>query len=83
MLDLKVKVKLYATLREYAPKGTEIGEAFEANISGSKVIDLIDSFGFKHEQAKIVIVNDNRIDNLQHELEEGDLVVIFPPIGGG
>lgn len=80
---MKVKVKLYATLREYAPKGTEIGEVFEVNFQGSKVIDLIDTFGFEHDQAKIMIVNDNRIDDLQYELHEDDLIVIFPPIGGG
>ena len=83
MLNLKVKVKLYATLREYAPTGTEIGEAFEVELSGSTVKHLIDSFGFKPEQAKIMIVNDNRIDDLNYELKEGDLIVIFPPIGGG
>jgi molybdopterin converting factor small subunit len=81
--ELKVRVKLYATLREFAPEGTEIGEVFEIDFSGSKIIDLIDAFGFEYEQAKIVILNDNRIDDLNHELSEGDLVVIFPPIGGG
>jgi molybdopterin converting factor small subunit len=80
---MKVKVKLYATLRKYAPNGTEIGEVFEVDLSNCKVSDLIDSFGFEHEQAKIVIVNDNRIFDLNYELNEGDLVVIFPPIGGG
>jgi molybdopterin converting factor small subunit len=80
---LKVKVKLYATLRQYAPNGTEIGEVFEVDLPSCKVCDLIDSFGFEHEQAKIVIVNDKRIFDLNHELNEGDLIVIFPPIGGG
>ena len=80
---MKVKVKFYATLSQYAPDGTEIGEVFQVELSGSTVNDLIDTFGFEHEQAKIVIVNNNRIDDLNHELGEGDLVVIFPPIGGG
>ena len=80
---MKVKVKLYATLREYAPKGTEIGEVFEVDFPGSKVSDLIDTFGFEHDQAKIMIVNDNRIYELDYELSDGDLIVIFPPIGGG
>jgi molybdopterin converting factor small subunit len=80
---LKVKVKLYATLREYAPNGTDIGEVFEVKLSGSSVHSLIDNLGFDEDQAKIIIVNDNRIDDLSHELSDGDLVVIFPPIGGG
>jgi molybdopterin synthase sulfur carrier subunit len=83
VLYLKVKVKLYATLREYAPSGTKIGEVFEVDLQNCKVSDLIDSFGFEHNQAKIVIVNDNRIFDFSYELKEGDLVVIFPPIGGG
>jgi molybdopterin converting factor small subunit len=80
---MQVKVKLYATLREYAPSGTDIGEIFNVDMTGETVQDLIDSLGFKAEQAKIVIINDNRISDYNHQLQDEDLVVIFPPIGGG
>ena len=80
---MKVHVKLYATLRSYAPPDTEIGEAFEVDISDSTVKALINHFGFKESEARIVMVNGIRIEDLNHKLSENDVVVIFPPVGGG
>ncbi len=79
---MRVQVKLYATLREYAPKETEIGEAFTVEITGNTLDKLIEHFGFPKIEAKIVMINGNRIDDLDYPLEENDLVVIFPPVGG-
>jgi molybdopterin synthase sulfur carrier subunit len=78
-----VQVKLYATLREYAPLGSEIGEVFNVEFNGSTLQDLIQKLGFKLDRAKIVMVNGNRVVDVKTSLNEDDLVVIFPPIGGG
>ena len=80
---MKVGVKLYATLQEYSPPGTELGEAFPVNLKGTTVGELVRQLGIKEEQAKIIMVNGIRIDDLGHLLKEDDQVVIFPPIGGG
>jgi molybdopterin converting factor small subunit len=80
---MKVHVKLYATLQQYAPKGTELGSSFPVELDGRTVLDLIHHLKFKAEQARIVMVNGIRIFDSNYSLSDDDLVVIFPPIGGG
>jgi molybdopterin synthase sulfur carrier subunit len=80
---MRVQVKLYATLREYAPPATEIGESFRVEFDGSTLQELIQKLGFELDRAKIVMVNGTRVLGAKTSLNEGDLVVIFPPIGGG
>ncbi len=80
---MEVQVKLYATLSKYTPEGTKIGEAFSEELEDGNVRELIHKIGFSEEKTRIVMVNGNHINNLDYELEDGDLVVIFPPVGGG
>jgi sulfur-carrier protein len=80
---MRIIVKLYATLRRFAPDGTEIGEAFEVHSQGTTIGDLIQQLGVSSEQAKIVMINGQRVTNMSSNLAENDLVVIFPPVGGG
>jgi len=80
---MKVLVKLYATLREYAPPHTEIGASFQARFDGKTLSELIQHLGFELERAKIVMINGIRVLDMDAILNEDDLVVIFPPIGGG
>jgi len=74
---MKVKVKLFATLRnglfeeevrQYDPEFT-VGQVLE---------DL----NIPETDVKIVFVN-NRHAKLDRELCDGDVLAIFPPIGGG
>lgn len=80
---MRVSVKLYATLRRFAPEGTPIGESFDVELEGTRIRDLIELLDIKEEQAKIVMVNGIRENNTNATLNENDLVVIFPPVGGG
>ncbi len=80
---MRVQIKLYATLRQYAPKENEIGDAFTIEIENPSIQGLIDYFGFNKSDAKIIMVNGIRVDRLDFKLSENDLVVIFPPVGGG
>ncbi|MBN2229360.1 MAG: MoaD/ThiS family protein [Candidatus Thorarchaeota archaeon] len=80
---MRVSVKLYATLRRFAPLGTAIGDAFDVQLEGSTVSDLIQQLKIKIESAKIIMINGIRILDLHTRLNEDDLVVIFPPVGGG
>ena len=80
---MRVLVKLYATLREYAPPHTEIGASFEACFDGKTLSELIQHLGFELERARIVMINGIRVLDMDAILNEDDLVVIFPPIGGG
>ncbi len=70
-------------LRRYAPPDSELGEPFEVQLEGASLDALITQLGFKLDQAKIVMINGNRVTDLNTKLSENDLVVIFPPVGGG
>ena len=80
---MRVQVKLYATLREYAPPNTEIGASFMVEFDGSTLGELVQRLGFEMDRAKIVMINGSRVFEMKINLNEDDLVVIFPPIGGG
>lgn len=78
-----VNVKLYAGLRKFAPKDNELGDFFQIDIQGNAIYDLIKKLGIKEVHVQIVMVNGERAIEYDQALEEDDLVVIFPPIGGG
>lgn len=78
-----VNVKLYAGLQKFAPKDYELGDFFQVEMDGNTVHDLIKKLGIKDVQIQIVMVNGERIIEFDQTLKEDDLVVIFPPIGGG
>jgi molybdopterin converting factor small subunit len=80
---MKVHVKLYATLREYTPSNTDIGSSFDVELDGTTLEELIHHLGFDVDIAKIVMINGARILDMSANLNENDLVVIFPPVGGG
>ena len=74
---MKVRVRLFATLREGRQK--EHLMEFKRPVSAR---DIIDQLGINARDVAILLVNgmDRSLDN---ELKEGDIVAIFPPVGGG
>lgn len=74
---VKVKVRLFASLRENREKEMEI------NLNkGSIVLDIIEDLKIDRKDAAIILVN-GRIGNINSLLVDNDIVSIFPPIGGG
>ncbi len=89
----KVKVKLYATLKEIIGKDTVFVEAKTVREAIDNLIKLypelsnviIENNGNLKDDY-IYLVNGRNIVFLQNEetpLKEGDKVTIFPPVGGG
>ncbi|MCG3221136.1 MAG: MoaD/ThiS family protein [Candidatus Heimdallarchaeota archaeon] len=79
---MKIRIKLYASLRKYLP-GTEIGEEVIIKVAqGSTIKEILSSFTIDEKLAKIIFVNGVH-KRLDHILQENDLLVVFPPIGGG
>ncbi len=77
-----VSVKLFATLRRHYPD-LGIGEAMPVEIEdGATVQDLLQKLELPEDQVKIVFVN-GIVRETDCELEEGDDLGIFPPVGGG
>ena len=83
MSPLLVQVKLYATLRRFAPEDVELGKAFPLEIQPATIDGVLKTLGIGAENAKIIMVNGIRVNDLNHELSSDDMIVIFPPVGGG
>ncbi len=74
---MEIKVRLFATLRENR------GKELMIKISdGNTVKEIISELGIAKEEVAILLIN-GRDGLLDTPLKEGDVVSIFPPVGGG
>jgi molybdopterin converting factor small subunit len=79
---MRVTVKLFATLVRFK-SGVRSGTAFEVELPGGAVVqDLIKHLGIPAEETRVIFIN-NIIEGTDSKLKEGDVVGIFPPVGGG
>lgn len=74
---MRVKVKLFATFR----KGRFKEEFFDYP-EGTKVKDVIDMLKIPLKELGIIFIN-GKDASLDTELKEGDVLSIFPLVGGG
>ncbi len=72
-----IKVKLFANLREGRKK--EVDFEFFEGINGRYILKILN---IPEKQVSIFLVN-GRDKSLDAPLSEGDVVAIFPPVGGG
>ena len=79
---IEVEVRLYATLRRYAP-GVRLGEAMRLSMErGSTLQQIYDRLGVPVDEVKRAIVNGVARDH-GYCLSDGDRVAVFPPVAGG
>jgi len=79
---MEIEVKLFATLRDYLPKGSDRFSC-KLEINGrARVRDILSRLKIPGEIPKIILVNGVHGKNEQ-VLKEGDVVSIFPPVAGG
>jgi molybdopterin converting factor small subunit len=77
---MKVKVELQAYLEQYSPTGQD---TFDYEVpEGSRVRDLVVKLGMPADLASIIIVSDTNADP-SHPLNDGDRVIVIPPLAGG
>ena len=82
MTEIKIEVRLFATLREHLPKETRGVKEF--SISNNTSLDkLIDMIGAIDKNTLILMVNGRRKQDFTQILVQGDRVALFPPVGGG
>ncbi|NLM44995.1 MAG: MoaD/ThiS family protein [Clostridiales bacterium] len=74
---MRVKVRLFATLRENRDK-----EMIIELPDGATLSDIIKHLNIPKEQATLLLIN-GKFAKLDEALEDNDTVSIFPPIGGG
>ncbi len=72
-----VEVRLFATFREgrFNERELELPE-------GSSLSDLLEHLKIPERDAKVLIVN-GLATSAEHELNDHDVIAIFPPIAGG
>jgi sulfur carrier protein len=79
---MKVKLKLFATFREYLPEGND-GHSIMLELSDStKVESVLEQLHLPQDVPKIILINGLQ-KTASEALNEGDTLSVFPPIAGG
>ena len=82
---MKMYLELYASLMHLLPPGKARFKR-EIRVAEDAVVqDVIDEYKVPMEQAHIVLVNGIFVcdDRDKHQLKEGDVLSIWPPVAGG
>ena len=83
---MKMYIEFYASLMKYLPPGSSRFRR-EIKVEDSLVLNrLIERYHIGPEEAHIVLVNGLFVcgeDREGRELQEGDVVSIWPPVAGG
>ena len=74
---MKVEVRLFATFREGREK-----KYFLDMPEGSKIIEILNMINIAEEEVSILLLN-GRDGGAGRELNDSDVVSVFPPVGGG
>lgn len=84
---MNISIELYASLMQYLPPGKS---RFRREIKvddGLTLSNLIRQFHIAEEEAHLVLVNGHFVNcgepRDQRQLNEGDVVSIWPPVAGG
>ncbi len=80
---MRVFMRLYASLQHFAPAGTQLGESFVLDLTQGTINEALALLRIPATEASIVLVNGLRQQDMAIKVHEDDLIVIFPPLGGG
>jgi molybdopterin converting factor small subunit len=79
---MDIEVKLFATLRDYLPKGSTRFSCRMEIDGQTRIQDILTKLKVPEEIPKIILVNGIH-GKKDQVLKEGDVVSIFPPVAGG
>jgi molybdopterin converting factor small subunit len=84
---VNIEVRMFINFKAYLPAHAKDGKAVIAIQDGATLLDLYGQLGMPLEEPKIVVLNgisQGTTDEVNTRiLQDGDIVAIFPPIGGG
>lgn len=74
---MQIKVKLFAYFRDnrFRESLMDLGE-------NTQVVEIIDDLGIDHDEVGVLMIN-SRHCGFDTCLKEGDILAIFPVVGGG
>jgi|WetSurMetagenome_2_1015567.scaffolds.fasta_scaffold826336_1 molybdopterin converting factor small subunit len=79
---IRVKVKLFGTLRKYAP-GYDQEKGLDVTLAeGETVQNLLDTLGIPEDEARLFFIG-GAIKKLTDRLHDGDEISLFLPMAGG
>jgi sulfur carrier protein len=79
---MEIEVKLFATLRDYLPKGSTRFSCRMEIDGKTQVQDILEKLKIPEEFPKIILVNGVH-GKKEQVLKEGDVLSVFPPVAGG
>jgi molybdopterin converting factor small subunit len=79
---VRVEVRLFATFARYLPKDERAGSASLDVAEGSTAGDVGRALGIPAHLSRIILVNDQEVDE-HYPLRPEDVVTLFPPLAGG
>ena len=74
---MQLTVKLFAYFRDNRFKEREMDF-----VEGTTILDVVHFLNLPENELGVIMVN-SRHRSLERQLKEGDIVALFPPIGGG
>jgi sulfur carrier protein ThiS len=83
---MKIKLRLYATLQKYLPAGTSNSETDMKLPEAATITEVLGLLGVPMNLAHIVFINGRHVlrpDIPTRQLQDGDILAVFPAIGGG
>ena len=79
---MQVEVRLYATLREFAPADANAGVFLVTLPENATLGFLLTAIGIEAKKVHMRIVN-GIMSSDEQILKENDRIGLFPPVGGG
>ena len=83
---MRIRVRLFATLQQYLPAGSEGSETTVDLRDGATVVEALDALAVPVNLAHILFINGRHVlrpDLAVRPLAEGETLSVFPAIGGG
>jgi molybdopterin converting factor small subunit len=81
---MKIKVKLYATLRQYVPRAAEFAREDGIDVEeGVTVAEIMKMLEFPEEMKVLALLNGAHCRETATALKEGDLLLFYPLMSGG
>lgn len=85
-MTIRINLKLYASLSEYLPAGTENNTIVAEIPADASPYEVIDRFRVPRDQAHLILLNGVYVspeDRDKTTFKEGDILAIWPPVAGG
>ena len=87
MAEIKITVKLFATLQDYLPVEAKRTNSLILDISeATTVAQIVERFNLPQKLVHLVLVDGTFIlpaDRIGRVLREGETLAIWPPVAGG